>query len=137
MENTGVASSSEQHLFTENDVLHYKAASTGQRFGNYLIDNLPTQFGLSFAVGFLLARLLMAVSPETAYNWFGKERWDVSYLIGLLDYLLYYTVCEKLFRGYTLGKLITGTRAVRNDGEELTPEDAFCAAFPAWFRLKP
>lgn len=128
MENTGADSaSSEQHLFTESDTVHYEAASTGQRFGNYLIDNLLMQFGLSFAVGFLLAQFLMAVSPETAYDWFGEGegRWGVSYLIGLLDYLLYYTVCEKLFRGYTLGKLITGTRAVRNDGGELTLKDAF------------
>ncbi|HEX2627520.1 MAG TPA: RDD family protein, partial [Chitinophagaceae bacterium] len=32
--------------------------------------------------------------------------------------------CEKLFQGYTIGKLLTGTRAVRNDGKELTWKDA-------------
>jgi uncharacterized RDD family membrane protein YckC len=31
---------------------------------------------------------------------------------------------KKLFRGQTLGKLFTGTRAIRTDGEELTFKDA-------------
>jgi uncharacterized RDD family membrane protein YckC len=41
-------------------------------------------------------------------------------MIIIVNYLVYYTLCEKLFRGQTLGKLITGTRAIRTDGEKLT-----------------
>jgi uncharacterized RDD family membrane protein YckC len=37
---------------------------------------------------------------------------------------VYYSLCEKLFRGQTLGKLITATCALRTDGEELTFKDA-------------
>jgi uncharacterized RDD family membrane protein YckC len=48
----------------------------------------------------------------------------ILYLVGILNYLLYYTFCEKVFKGYTLGKLITGTRAIRDDGNELTFKDA-------------
>jgi uncharacterized RDD family membrane protein YckC len=48
----------------------------------------------------------------------------VSYVIFICNYLFYYTLCEKLFRGYTLGKFITGTRAIREDDEELTFKDA-------------
>jgi len=33
-------------------------------------------------------------------------------------------VCEKAFKGRTLGKVISGTRAIRNDGGELTLKDA-------------
>ena len=47
-----------------------------------------------------------------------------TYLIAILNYLFYYTLCEKLFRGYTLGKLITGTRAVKENGQELSFTDA-------------
>jgi uncharacterized RDD family membrane protein YckC len=41
-----------------------------------------------------------------------------------LNYIVYYTLCEKLLKGYTLGKLITGTRAIRQDGGELTFRNA-------------
>jgi uncharacterized RDD family membrane protein YckC len=56
-----------------------------------------------------------------------KDPWDLillSYAIGFFNYLIYYTICEKAFRGYTLGKLLTGTRAIRDNGEELTFKDA-------------
>ncbi len=49
----------------------------------------------------------------------------MAYILVLLNYLLYYTVCEKAFKGYTLGKLVSGTRAIRDDGGELTLKDAF------------
>jgi uncharacterized RDD family membrane protein YckC len=48
----------------------------------------------------------------------------ISYIIVIINYVFYYTLCEKLFKGYTLGKLITGTRAMRQDGEALTFKDA-------------
>src|SRR5258706_8425847 len=48
----------------------------------------------------------------------------LGYAIGVFNYTIYYTICEKTFRGYTLGKLITGTRAIRDDGTELTFKDA-------------
>ncbi len=48
----------------------------------------------------------------------------LSFMIGYLNYIVYYTLCEKLFKGYTLGKIITGTRAIRQDGQELTLKNA-------------
>ena len=118
-----------EHLFSEEDVVTYEHASTGQRFGNLLIDTILLSYGLSFVTGYLLGMLLMQVAPEFIYE-VANESDRVStllfsYLVGILNYLVYYTICEKAFRGYTLGKLITGTRAIRNDGGELTLKDAF------------
>ncbi|MBS1653790.1 MAG: RDD family protein [Bacteroidetes bacterium] len=48
----------------------------------------------------------------------------LGYIIMIFNYIVYYTFCEKVFKGHTLGKLITGTRAIREDGEELTFKDA-------------
>ena len=48
----------------------------------------------------------------------------MAYIVGIFNYIIYYTICEKAFRGYTLGKLLSGTRAIRNDGAELTFKDA-------------
>jgi len=119
-----------EDLFTEQEALNYTEASTGQRFLNYLIDALLMQYGLSFATGYLLARIILAISPETAYDLFvvRSESVDVLasyYLLAIFNYLIYYTICEKAFKGYTLGKLITGTRAIKENGEELSLKDAF------------
>jgi uncharacterized RDD family membrane protein YckC len=133
----------ESHLFEEGEFIEYDEASNGQRFLNYLIDNLFMQFAVSFATTYLLMQLLLATSPDTAYDWFGDDvSYAAVYTISLLNHLAYYTFCEKLFRGHTLGKLITGTRAIREDGEELTFKDAFLRslsrlvpfeAFSIWF----
>lgn len=129
----------EQHLFTEQDVFNYVEASTGQRFLNYLIDALVMQYGLGIVSGYLLARLVVAISPEAAYV-ARSESFDILasyYLLAIFNYLIYYTFCEKLFKGYTLGKLITGTRAIREDGQELNFKDAFLRSLSRLVPFEP
>ncbi len=106
----------------------YEYASQWQRFFNFLIDNLLMRFGLSYVTGTAVGVLLAYVAPgyveRLAYD---PSRWDIyllGYLVAIFNWLIYYTICEKAFKGYTLGKLITGTRAIRNDGGELTFKDA-------------
>ncbi len=105
-------------------------ATQGQRFVNWLVDNLFMRYALSYFTGMMVGNLLGMIAPEwLARLVYGGERVSVdllllAFIIGIFNYLLYYTCCEKLFRGYTLGKLISGTRAIRNDGQELTFRDA-------------
>ena len=47
----------------------------------------------------------------------------LALILGWFNYLIYYTFCELAFKGYTLGKLITGTKAIRNDGQPLMFKD--------------
>ena len=119
----------EQHLFTDEELFDYKEASTGQRFLNYLVDALVMQYGLGMLTGTIVAYAFMAIDEDLAYSLFGNEA-SISfilstYLISIVNYLVYYTFCEKLFKGYTLGKAITGTKAIRTDGQDLTLRDAF------------
>ncbi len=103
-------------------------ATQGQRFVNWLVDNLLMRFGLSYLTGYLIALLLLEIAPDLLYEIAYGDRASeflVAYIVGIFNYLLYYTLCEKLFKGYTLGKLISGTRAIRQDGGELTFKDAF------------
>jgi len=104
-------------------------ATTGQRFLNFFIDNLLMRFGLSFltgaGVGVLLAALFPGYVEKLSEDPESGDLLLLAYLIWIVNTLLYYTICEKGFKGYTLGKLITGTRAIRNDGNELTFKDAF------------
>lgn len=129
-------------IFNEDDAYRFEDASTTQRFFNLLIDGVLIRYGLSFLTGMLLASFLLAVSPETAYKLFGQERYSIEvilglYLLAILNYTIYYTFCEKFFRGYTLGKLITGTRAIREDGKELTFRNALLRSLSRMVPFEP
>jgi uncharacterized RDD family membrane protein YckC len=116
-----------QDLFTQEDLYSYEDASTGQRFLNLVIDVLFMQYGLGFLTGYLAGLLFSAVFPEDRGSFFQEGSFALFaflYFVSILNYLIYYTFCEKVFKGITLGKLITGTRAVRNDGSDLSFKDA-------------
>ena len=119
----------QEHIFTVEDLNRYDYASKGQRFLNYLIDNLLMRYGMSYVTGTLIGYFLGSAFPEFAneifYNTSQFTLLVLGYVVAIFNYVIYYTTCEKLFKGYTLGKLITGTRAVREDGQELTFRDAF------------
>jgi uncharacterized RDD family membrane protein YckC len=116
----------QENLF--EDHIQYTPATNGQRFLNWLIDNLLMRFGLSYLTGTAVGYLINNFFPAYAMHIVSeKNPWDLillGYAIGIFNYLIYYTICEKAFRGYTLGKLFTGTRAIRDNGEELTFKDA-------------
>jgi uncharacterized RDD family membrane protein YckC len=120
----------EQHLFAEEDLFNYHEASVGQRFLNLLIDFLVMRFGLSRITAPLFVKFLVAVAPDTAYEIFGDVRQHAgafllaAYMISMFNFLVYYTFCEIAFKGYTLGKFVTGTRAIRQDGRDLTFSNA-------------
>jgi uncharacterized RDD family membrane protein YckC len=126
----------EENLLVAEDYVHYVYATQGQRFLNWLIDNLLMRLGLGYLSGIALGFILALVAPdflrEIAYTvnsggsiFSSFKLFAFLYMISILNYLFYYTICEKVFKGYTLGKLITGTRAIRQDGAELTFRDAF------------
>lgn len=118
--------SEQQGLF--DDHMTYEQATTGQRFVNWFVDNILLRLVITYLTGELLVNFLLNVAPEFTYRAFGDgvafEGYLVSYLFAIFHYLFYYTICEKAFKGYTLGKLISGTRAIRLDGQELTMKDA-------------
>jgi len=111
-----------------NSYIQYQKASMGQRFLNFVIDNLFMRYALSYLTGSIVGFFLGYLFPEYAsriiYDKTSIDFFLILYIVGILNYILYYTFCEKVFKGYTLGKLITGTRAIRSTGEELTFKDA-------------
>lgn len=116
-EETGLADELHQYF-------QYTQASQGQRFLNWLIDNLFMRFALTVLTGRLVGEMIVRFFPDFAYRIAYEENtidvFLVNYLFGFFNYLIYYTICEKAFRGYTLGKLVTGTRAICDNGQELT-----------------
>ena len=114
--------------YENHSLFQHQYATQGQRFFNWLIDNLLMRFGLSYVTSYGVVLILIEVSPDTLYDIvYGGTTgglFFLAYIVGIFNYLIYYTICEKLFKGYTLGKLITGTRAIRQDGGELTFKNA-------------
>ena len=109
-------------IFSDEDIFHYQEASVRQRFLNCLIDNLVIRFTISYLTAFALGFLLASLNPDflSIFSEKGPVYYVVILGLGYLNYLIYYTVCESAFKGYTLGKLITGTKAVCEDGQELS-----------------
>lgn len=133
MENNQVNSIIEEKgdLLDEETLIenHFVYATQGQRFLNWLIDNLLMRYGLSYLSGMGLGFIIGIAAPDFFQNIAYSENSTIilgliGVLLAYLNYIFYYTLCEKLFKGYTLGKLITGTRAIRQDGGELTFRNA-------------
>ena len=89
-------------------------ASRWRRFFNLLIDYAAI-FALSVAVVFAYSIAYFTVYPMAQTT--PMERWGslAGYVFGVVLMLAYYLPLEGLF-GCTLGKLVTGTRVVSDDG---------------------
>lgn len=95
----------------EVEVLNY--ASQGQRFANYFIDRIA-----SLAISILTGTFIASMLGDSA-AWILEEKISL-YAVIYLGTIAYYTIAEAFLKGRTLGKLITGTHAVTNNGAPLS-----------------
>ena len=101
-------------------------ATQGKRFGNYLIDQLML-FGFNFVLAFLIGGALLATDNGTLINGMTEDSAGIKvmdYVLGAIGTVIFYTLLEYLTGGKTIGKYVTKTRAIRNDGGRLTFRDA-------------
>lgn len=103
----------------------YEDASTGLRLANYLIDLVV--FYLVFIGAF--AMIIIATQSDAIVYWIDDLPMFVDRLIGLVIYGFFMALIEGFAKGRTLGKLITGTKAVRWDGQPFGWGDAFGRGF--------
>src|ERR671913_1541525 len=106
---------------TSHDLLideeNYVRVSAGKRFGNYLIDLIIFYF-----LVMLLLFLLAFVNPNL-FESFTQENSGTEFLlniVGLIVYALYMGVVEAVFKGKSIGKLLTKCRAVNLDGSKIS-----------------
>lgn len=100
--------------------VYLEPAPQGKRFVNFLVDLIGF-----YAFIFALAIALGVVSPGTLQALFGEDNNLLfQYLVSYLFYLVYYTIVEGATKGRSLGKIVSGTIAVREDGATLTWKDA-------------
>ncbi len=119
MENTG------NTVVSKNGyTISFEHASKSQRFLNYMIDYLIC-YGLNFPVIFVFAAIMTSatMSFESAVAYL--TNFVFLMFLSFINLLVYYFLFEGLTKGLTVGKLITGTRAVTEDITTITWRDAF------------
>jgi len=115
-----------QDLLADLEVNIHEAGS-GRRLANWFID------GIFF---YLVLVVLVMMVDITPFMYLGAGIFNsiVNRLVGSLMYGLFMGLVEAIFKGKTLGKLITQTRAVNEDGSPITPKTAMlrglCRAVP-------
>lgn len=88
-------------------------ATHGQRFANLIID-LFSYYAIMVVVAIFYRPFLVII---------------VTPIVPAILFVLYLSFVEMIFKGRTLGKLITGTRAVQEDGTPITAGQAFSRGF--------
>lgn len=100
-------------------------ASGGKRFLNYLVDLIGF-----YAIVFIVAALVAVLSPETLEGIDEGSSFNFTeQVLFLIFYAVYMSVMELVFKGKSLGKLLTGTRAVNLDGSTIDASKAFGRGF--------
>ena len=111
----------------------YEPATRQQRCINFIIDNIFMKFSLAYLTGIGFKWVLDQLFPTFSDMLFDEGSvlalCVATYMISRVNYAIYYSISEHFFNGYTVGKIITGTRAVRDDGEELTFRNAVHRSF--------
>ncbi len=110
----------------ENVEYELVQASGGKRFANYIIDVI------SFYLFIIVAGIVIALIDPTLLSGLDNESSGVNLLdrlITMLFYGFYMFIIEAVFKGKSLGKLITGTRAVNEDGTKISFQTALMRGF--------
>ncbi|GGE98996.1 RDD family protein [Flavobacterium limi] len=91
-------------------------ASTGSRFLNYILD-IVAIIALIFALSFVTAVVASFLDFNELLYWMGNlSDWEGQLIFGVTS-IFYYSFTESIF-GRSLGKLITGTIVVDENGEK-------------------
>lgn len=111
----------EQDIFTDMRP-RLVQASHAKRFGNYIIDVI------AFNILFVIILFLSASFSPQVLKWIQRVAVEqislTEQLMIMVFYGTYMFIVEAVFKGKSLGKFITGTRVVKQDGAQITVRDA-------------
>jgi uncharacterized RDD family membrane protein YckC len=105
------------------DEYFYDRAGIGKRFINYLVDII-----VFFVVLMMIGVVLAFVAPAAIDN-LDEFNWFTDRILSLVLYAAYMSLVEIIFKGKSIGKFITRTRAVNFDGSRITARNAFGRGF--------
>ncbi|WP_343668262.1 RDD family protein [Chitinophaga sp.] len=108
------------------EVMIPEPVDKGIRLANFLIDGVLSTIYI-FVVAICVGMVLGLIIPNLSY-WIVANQGLFKFLTYVFTYAiwpLYYVLQEGLLKGRTIGKLITGSVAIRLDGQPLTWKNAF------------
>jgi uncharacterized RDD family membrane protein YckC len=101
--------------------LDQEPATKGQRFANYLIDAV-----FFYIVVLVFVAIAALINPRQAaiFAEGAESNVLINYVLGPLLYAVFYAIIEGISGGRTLGKLITKTKVIKEDGTLINWKDA-------------
>jgi uncharacterized RDD family membrane protein YckC len=110
-----------EHLLDDAEFVDLHQAPAGRRFVNYLVDYGIVYFMWRVVLFKPIVSLMTIVYQRTESR---TALYLFSYLLILSWSVLFKTGFEALTNGKTIGKFITGTRAVNEDGSRISAKTA-------------
>lgn len=106
-------------------IVERNKAGLGYRFANYCIDFIFSIFliWILIATVVIVLYFVKGVDSEESFDFLANLNPLVDRVMTVLLYAFIMFLTEKLSKGRSLGKLITGTKVVKSDGSELTTDD--------------
>ena len=120
----------QEHLLTELET-NLVRASTGKRFANYIIDII------SFYILAVIVGVFIALVSPSYVDEISKINSFVDRIISMIFMGLYMGTIEAITKGRSLGKLITKTKAVMEDGSKISAATAFARGFSRIVPFEP
>ncbi len=119
-------------------------ASVGQRFLNFIIDSIA-YYILTYVVGIFVGLIILGANGGrkialSTDNFIGLDVATLQIILLLFNVILliiYYTMFEKLAKGRSIGKFVTGTKVVNHDGSDITWKQAFLRSIIRYVPFEP
>jgi len=103
--------------------LNIEYATTWQRFANYMVD-IAIYYGYNYLAGMALGFFIVLTRGNTSIIGESLSSKLFLYVFAYFNHVTLFAFIEGATKGRTLGKLITGTKAVKDDITPITWRDA-------------
>jgi uncharacterized RDD family membrane protein YckC len=113
----------EQRDLLVDDDVYLEQASGGKRFANYIIDLIIFYIlAIAVFVGIALVNPTTIDNIDSNSSGFGSI---MDRVISLILYGVFMGIIEAITKGRSIGKFITGTKVVNEDGSNISVSTAF------------
>ena len=121
MEDNDPSVTQDQDILDASEYVELYRAGSGKRFLNYLID-----YAIAYTLYRLVIMKMLIMLLAGIYRFFDSMAvlYAISYLSVIAWYILFRVAFEGITGGKTIGKYLTGTRAVNDDGTRISPRAA-------------
>lgn len=109
-------------------------ASSGKRLANYFIDLI-----IFYVIVFIVGMIIAVTSPSSLEDGDGliSDNSLLERLFWLFMYGVYMAIVEGIFKGRSVGKFVTGTKAVNEDGSAISFSTAMARGFSRIVPFEP